>query len=324
MKTKENKIAIIIPFFGKWPAWFDYFLCSCSYNTSVDWLFFTDCDIPVVNDKNIKFVEFSLNDFNNLASSKLDLQIEILHPYKICDLRPAFGVIFSDYIKNYDFWGYGDIDLIYGDLDAYFIEELLNNYDILSNHHRFMTGHLCIIRNKPKTVYLYKKDGVYKDVFKDPFYMGFDEQLSKRKINPDGVYLQSRGLTHLRRHILINSIYSFLSRVIPVWLKPILRKKEKLVPRDFTSIVQHYAGNEGIRTLFHRTFQSDLMLKKKGIRKWCITWEKGCLTSSHNQEKILYFHFILSKLDKSFFIQDFINGIDQFTISNSGITSKST
>ncbi|WP_371417607.1 DUF6625 family protein [Anabaena sp. UHCC 0187] len=36
------KIAIIIVYFGQWPVWFPAFLESCRYNSSVNWLFFTD------------------------------------------------------------------------------------------------------------------------------------------------------------------------------------------------------------------------------------------------------------------------------------------
>jgi len=166
MKKQENKIAIIIPYFGKWPAWFEYFLLSCAYNSSVDWLLFSDCGKPGEIFDNTRFIDFTLDDFNRLASQKLDLSIKIMHPYKICDLRPAFGHIFSEYIKDYEFWGYGDIDLIYGNLNAHFIGELLNKHDILSNHDQFISGHLCLIRNMPETNLLYRKNGLYEDVFK--------------------------------------------------------------------------------------------------------------------------------------------------------------
>ena len=35
--------------------------------------------------------------------------------YKLTDFKPAYGEIFQDYIIQYDFWGFTDIDLIYGD-----------------------------------------------------------------------------------------------------------------------------------------------------------------------------------------------------------------
>ena len=66
-----KKICIIIPYFGKWPAWMNYFLLSCKYNTTIDWLFFTDCESPLIKANNLFFYYMSLKDFNQTASSKL-------------------------------------------------------------------------------------------------------------------------------------------------------------------------------------------------------------------------------------------------------------
>ncbi len=319
MKKQENNIVIIIPYFGKWPAWFGYFLNSCSCNSSVDWLFFTDCGKPAEIFDNTRFIDFTLQDFNRLASQQIGQEINIKNPYKLCDLKPAYGHVFNEYIEKYEFWGYGDIDLVYGNLNAYFIGELLNEHDILSNHDRFISGHLCIIRNMPQTNLLYRKDDLYEAAFKDPFYTGFDEQKLKRKINPEAKHLPSRMKSHLKQHILKYMLISFVSGIIPPGLKARLKGKISTSVKDFTSIVRHYAESEGIRVLNVRTFQSDLMLDKLGVKKWTINWEQGRLTSSHNREGILYFHFIRSKLNKSFSIDDFVPGTDCFTITSKGI-----
>jgi hypothetical protein len=321
MKRRENNIVIIIPYFGKWPAWFDYFLLSCSYNSSVDWLLFTDCGKPAEIFDNTRFIDFNLDDFNRLASRQTGLNIDIKNPYKLCDLKPAYGHIFTEFIKDYRFWGYGDIDLVYGNLNAYFIAELLNKHDILSNHDQFISGHLCLIRNMPETNLLYRKNGLYEDVFKDPYYTGFDEQLLKRKFKPETEYLPSRMRSHLNQHILKYCLISFVLGIIPSGLKARLKRRNRTIIKDYTSIVRHYAESEGIRVLRLRTFQSDLMLEKLGVKRWIITWDKGRLTSSYNREGLLYFHFIRSKLDKSFSIQDFVPGTDGFIITSKGIKS---
>lgn len=40
------KYAIIIPYFGKWPVWFDLYLKSARENECIDFYFFTDCPLP--------------------------------------------------------------------------------------------------------------------------------------------------------------------------------------------------------------------------------------------------------------------------------------
>jgi hypothetical protein len=283
-------------------------------------MFFTDCGRPSVTYENTHFIDFTLDDFSRLAKKRIGLDLQFRNPYKLCDLKPAYGDIFAEYIKAYDFWGYGDIDLIYGNLNSYLIEGLLKNFDILSNHPKFITGHLCILRNSPEIVSLYKENGVYKEVFQDPYYTGFDEQLLKRKINLEAGQLQTTMRVHLQKHIRNFSWTSSLSGMVPGVLKRRISRRIGTVVKDFTSIVRHHAEVEGIRVIHVRTFQSDLMLEKRGIRNWSIYWDKGRLISSFNREGILYFHFIMSKLNQSFSVQDFKPGTVRFLLTSSGIS----
>ena len=108
----QKSICLIIPYFGRWPDWFSFYLKSCGYNRSVNWMIFTNCRIPDERPDNVRFVNMSLGSFNRLASEKLRIKINIEKPYKVCDLRPAFGLIFEDFISDYNFWGNTDIDII--------------------------------------------------------------------------------------------------------------------------------------------------------------------------------------------------------------------
>ena len=125
-----NSIGIVICYFGKWPPWFPLFLKSCIYNDTIDWLVFSDYDLPEQSG-NIKFHPFFKEQFNRLATKKLGFDINIQDPYKLCDFKPAFGKIFEDYLKEYDFWGYSDIDLIYGNIPGFITSNILKQYDFL-------------------------------------------------------------------------------------------------------------------------------------------------------------------------------------------------
>ena len=39
-----KKIAMIIPYFGKFPEWINMYLYSCSYQKLIDFHYFTDCE----------------------------------------------------------------------------------------------------------------------------------------------------------------------------------------------------------------------------------------------------------------------------------------
>ena len=43
-----KSIAFIVPYFGKLPSMFNYWLKSVEYNPSIDFLIFTDCEKPSV------------------------------------------------------------------------------------------------------------------------------------------------------------------------------------------------------------------------------------------------------------------------------------
>lgn len=170
-----KKICIITPYFGKWPNWFPFYLKSCKFNPTINWILFTDCGKPKNCPKNVKIVDFTLNDFNKLASKKLKLNINIKYPYKICDLRPSFGIIFSDYIKKYDFWGNSDIDIIYGDIRKFVTKDILSKYDIITSKEEYLIGHFTLYKNSKKTNELFKKNQNYKKIFTDQEHQAFDE-----------------------------------------------------------------------------------------------------------------------------------------------------
>ncbi len=113
MTSQKNKIAIIIPYFGQWPEWIDLHFYSCGQNLFIDWLFFTDCPIPKTHSTNLSFYSFSFDEYCNDVSRKLKINFHPDKYYKLCDLKPFYGYIHADIISEYDFWGFGDIDVIW-------------------------------------------------------------------------------------------------------------------------------------------------------------------------------------------------------------------
>ncbi|MCC6287479.1 MAG: hypothetical protein IT249_06310 [Chitinophagaceae bacterium] len=172
---KGNSIALIILYFGKWPNWFNIFLQSCCQNRSVQFIIFTDCIIPSRCPPNTSFIPFTLECFNKLATEKLGLEINLQRAYKICDLRPAFGLIFEDYVSQYVFWGHTDIDIIWGDISEFITDDILSQHDIITSRKNFITGHFTLYRNKQIINELFLKSKDYKKVFTSDCSLCFDE-----------------------------------------------------------------------------------------------------------------------------------------------------
>ena len=88
----KNRIAIIVPYFGKsFPRYFQYFLESIR-DKEFEIIFFTDLIKPNDLPQNITWVSITFISLRELISKKLEVKISsIIKPYKLCDFRPAFG-----------------------------------------------------------------------------------------------------------------------------------------------------------------------------------------------------------------------------------------
>jgi len=171
-----KKICLVIPYFGKWPDWFGFYLKSCEFNPTINWLIYTDCKTPKNPPKNVRFISANIEDFNKLASDKLKLKINIKNAYKLCDFKPACGIIFEDYLKSYDFWGHSDIDVVYGNIRRFITGKILSSYDVITSMKKRTAGHFTLYKNTKKINEIFKKEQKYKLIFTSEANYVFDEE----------------------------------------------------------------------------------------------------------------------------------------------------
>ncbi|MUP46517.1 hypothetical protein E0K83_12290 [Gramella sp. BOM4] len=182
-----KNITLITCYFGEFPWYFNLFLKSCSTNPSVSFLIFSDCitkefDLP----GNVKILPFSLEEFNALAGKKLDFEINLKYAYKLCDLKPAYGVIFSDYLKNTDFWGITDIDIVFGRIRDFITLDLLETYDVISVRNDYPTGSFMLFKNNKICNELFMNSPDYQKVFQSEKHYCFDECNFKHNFLQEG------------------------------------------------------------------------------------------------------------------------------------------
>jgi hypothetical protein len=141
----------------------------------VDFFIFTD-NIPDYEvPENVKIIHFTLDDFNALATSKLHFEVNLSKPYKLCDFKPAYGFLFSEYLKDYDFWGITDIDVVYGRIREFMTDDILEEYDIVCVRHDFITACCMLFANKDNINLLFKKSKDYEMIFTTSKNYAFDE-----------------------------------------------------------------------------------------------------------------------------------------------------
>ena len=150
-----KKIRLIIPYFGKLPKFFPYFLLTAKRNEKIDFLIYTDQKVEqfeVLNAKNIEFVTLPFDDLRKKVQSKFDFEISLKTPYKLCDYKVAYGFIFEEELKEYDYWGFCDTDVLLGD-----IYQFLEEYNFFTNDYaRYgLLGHLQIFKNSQEVNHVF-------------------------------------------------------------------------------------------------------------------------------------------------------------------------
>ena len=186
------KIGIIIPYFGEWPVWTPLFLDSCRFNSTIDFFIFTDCDpygFDTGNYNNIRLHRISFIDYCNMASKKLEVDFHPTRAYKLCDLKPYYGTIHSDLLKDYDFWGFFDVYVLLGDWRSVYTDEVLKLYDVLSNHSDRVSGHFALIRNVQKINEIPTQIPEYKQMLSSERHYAIDEIAFTKKLYPSAVFL---------------------------------------------------------------------------------------------------------------------------------------
>jgi hypothetical protein len=169
-------ICFVIVYFGKWPIWFPAFLHSCRTNSTVNWIIFTDCGSPGGHPSNVVFYYKTMRQIKELIMGKLGKYASLKDAYKICDYKPAFGVIFDDYLTEYEFWGHCDVDIIWGDIRRYITEEILDKYDIVSTRKGRMSGHCSLFKNTFKINRLFMRSSEFEEVTRQVKCRAFDEE----------------------------------------------------------------------------------------------------------------------------------------------------
>jgi len=152
-----------------------FFIESCRANPNINWLLLGDCAVLEDLPNNVEQRFFAFVDYCAFVSKCLGINFNPSNPYKLCDLKPALGFIHAEDVAGYDFWGFSDLDLIYGDLRSYFSDERLRKYKVLSTHERRISGHFCLLRNEPELNSLFWKIPDFVRRAEDPKNHALDE-----------------------------------------------------------------------------------------------------------------------------------------------------
>ncbi len=167
------KKLFIVPFFGELPPWFDQWVANMELLKPMgyDYLLVT----------NLKLFEQRVRD-------KLGIEPNITPGTgKLWDYRPAFGVLFEDEIKGYDFYGHTDFDVVYGNVDKWVTDDFLKDLDVHSNHNTYVCGFWTLYRNKKAVRELFYNSPSWKIMMTRPGAVGWIEEEFSRTLENSGL-----------------------------------------------------------------------------------------------------------------------------------------
>ncbi|MFJ2365683.1 DUF6625 family protein [Pseudomonas sp. NPDC087697] len=258
MINPSPRILFIISYFGRWPFWMPFFLESCRRNADIDWLLFSDCGTPQNLPDNVKIENIGFSEYCQLVSRRLNIDFSPARAYKLCDIKPALGYIHADRLAGYDFWAFGDIDLVYGDLRRYFTAERLARFDLLSTHERRVAGHLCLIRNTARQRELFMRIKNWKTRFTDQKQYALDEGAFSR------IFLWRKNFP--------KPLFNLVGKFNP-W-----RRRSEFT-EAFSTPGGHIKWHDGTDDVPQRWY-----------------WRDGCLTNDRDGDRSFpYFHFYIWK-----------------------------
>lgn len=213
----KNRVVIVIPYFGKWPEWIDLYFYSCGRNPEIDFLFYTDCPVPEHHAENMTFRVCTFAEYCEQVSRELQMDFHPEKAYKLCDCKPYYGYIHRAELTEYDFLGFGDIDLVYGDLSMLINDDMLNRYDFITTHNTRVAGHLTIMRNNAEWREKCLTIKGWKEMMAMPDYQSLDETYFSGIVNPNEIWV-SRLYRYCLRFFGVN--YGRLLDKFNPWIAP--------------------------------------------------------------------------------------------------------
>lgn len=151
------------------------FSSKAAWNPDVQWRIYTDCGKPENKADNIDFVPISFDDYKGLVRERLKIAFDPAQPYKLCDIKPALGAVHEREIADYPFFGYGDIDVIYGDISRFYSKEKFADLDVISTHPERLSGHFAVLRNTSTLRRAFEQIPDYRAMLEAQQIIGMDE-----------------------------------------------------------------------------------------------------------------------------------------------------
>ncbi len=156
------KKLLICPYFGAFPEWMDLWIADFMRTMKPQgYSLLIDTDLPA---------------FKERVKEKLGIDCPIVRgSAKAWDYRGSLGVLYSEEIKGFDFWGFCDFDVVWGNISKWASDEVLSGLDVYSTHNTYVCGAFSLFRNSPFVNDLFMNYPLWKSELESPVPSGWIE-----------------------------------------------------------------------------------------------------------------------------------------------------
>lgn len=160
------KKILITPFFGQFPPWMYKFQPPEGY----DWLLDTNLDA-----------------FKKRVKDKLRIECPVEYgSSKVWDYRCALGLLYEEEIKEHDYWGHCDFDVVWGDMNDFYSDSMIVQYDVISGHKTYVCGCFSLYRNRSDVNNIFKRSDVWREKMTEEKSNGWVEEEFSRTLEQSG------------------------------------------------------------------------------------------------------------------------------------------
>lgn len=148
------KKTIILTQFGSPHVWTEQFLENVGKLGQYGWYWkiFTENKYDNVPE-NVKIVPMNTEQFNDLVQEKLGVRPNMFMTSKgvpsvhVTDFYVFSGLIFEDWLKDSDYWGIANIDIVFGRLDHFLPDSELEKWDVWTDDVNVFNGIFSLLKN---------------------------------------------------------------------------------------------------------------------------------------------------------------------------------
>jgi len=263
MLIEKNKVIpriySFLVYYGSLPNYFQLYLDSLKINEDILTVFMvTDIDINKTYKvpSNLVLIQMTLDDVRERISifihkyynQKINSQDIIQNNYKLVDFKIVYPILFDDILEQHgvretDYVGWGDCDIIYGKFSNFINFE--NEYEILGGYH----GHFTAIKNTHSFKHIFLNIKNYFDLIIDNNKTFIADEIAYRE--PMLKYLKENNFEMFYSN-------AYFCDVVPNCFFSMFRQNYADLPKNFFDV---YHSNKNISYLFYDKQNEKLFVK---------------------------------------------------------------